>query len=327
MENSSGMISVIVPIYNVEPYLPRCIESIQNQTYSNLEIILVDDGSPDNSGKICDEYAAKDARIRVLHTKNQGVCCARNAGIEMATGEFLTFCDGDDSIKDTMLEELHRNLLATQADISICSRELVYGEHTLSSKDLPDAQLLVFDAPACIQNVLHTKYYSVGPAFRLFRRSLLGDIRFDPAHLSYEDYVYSAKLFLRAKKVCYSKRPLYNYTQREGSAMHSGYLPKHAQVLSIQEEFLAVVESSPYARELRPYAQAGCLYLSLMIMQKLANVKPAPKDVVKGFSKRIRSLCNRKSLALLPRKTQMLALLAGCLPPLYRFFRRSKYAR
>lgn len=98
------LISVIVPCYNVEEYLPKCIESILNQTYRNLEILLVDDGSPDNCGRICDEYAAKDSRIRIIHKKNGGLSDARNAALDVMTGEYVTFIDSDDYVSDDYVE-------------------------------------------------------------------------------------------------------------------------------------------------------------------------------------------------------------------------------
>lgn len=102
------LISVIVPCYNVEEYLPKCIESILNQTYRNLEILLVDDGSPDNCGRICDEYAAKDSRIRIIHKKNGGLSDARNAALDVMTGEYVTFIDSDDYVSDDYVEYLYK---------------------------------------------------------------------------------------------------------------------------------------------------------------------------------------------------------------------------
>lgn len=327
MEIRPGVISVIVPIYNVEACLRLCIESIQNQTYSNLEIILVDDGSPDNSGKICDEYAAKDPRIVVLHNKNGGPAAARNAGIEAATGEYISFCDGDDTMVDTMLEELLQNLLSTQSDVSVCGRRIVYGEHPLSSKGLPVSDLVIFTQPTISQYVMHTKFHSAAPWGRLYRHSFLGDLRFDTSHLCFEDYVFSVKLSLKAQKVCYTRRPLYNYFQRPGSAMHGIYYPKHEHALRVQEEVLALAETSPWPKALLPSAQAGCLFQSLLVAQKIACTTPFPGAAAKRFSRQIRRLSTGKCLALLPLKARLLSLLAGYLPGLHRFFHRRKYCK
>ena len=119
---SSPKISIIVPIYRVEPYLPRCLDSIVGQTYRHLEIILIDDGSPDGCGAICDDYAARDGRIRVIHQPNQGVSAARNAGLDAATGEWIGWVDGDDWIELDMYEYLLEGVLGAGADIAVCGR-------------------------------------------------------------------------------------------------------------------------------------------------------------------------------------------------------------
>ena len=114
------LISVIVPVYNVENYLPRCLDSIINQTYTNLEILLVDDGATDNSGKLCDEYAQKDNRIRVFHKENGGVSSARNMGLDNATGEYIAFVDSDDYIDKCMYEIMLNSSVQNNADIVVC---------------------------------------------------------------------------------------------------------------------------------------------------------------------------------------------------------------
>ena len=118
-----SLVSVIVPVYKVEKYLSKCLDSIVNQTYKNLEIILVDDGSPDNSGKICDEYAQKDSRIKVIHKENGGLSSARNAGLDIATGEYIAFADSDDSVHLDFVEKLYRAIKEENADIACCSVE------------------------------------------------------------------------------------------------------------------------------------------------------------------------------------------------------------
>ena len=122
------LISVIVPVYNVEEYLPKCIESIINQTYKNLEIILVDDGSTDNSGRICDEYAKKDDRIIVFHKENGGLSDARNCGIDAATGDWVQFVDSDDYIHQTMVEKMYSSCKRNQTKLAVCGRVDVNAE-------------------------------------------------------------------------------------------------------------------------------------------------------------------------------------------------------
>ena len=127
-----GKISVIVPIYNVEQYLRKCIDSIINQTYKNLEIILVDDGSWDNSPRICDEYAKRDNRIKVIHKKNGGLADARNTGLKMITGNYISFIDSDDYIEKTMYEKMIKVILKYNADIIECNLNYKYGNQLIT---------------------------------------------------------------------------------------------------------------------------------------------------------------------------------------------------
>ena len=129
------LISVIVPIYKVEEYLYKCVKSILAQTYTNLEIILVDDGSPDNCPAICDEFAAKDSRVTVVHKKNGGVSSARNVGLDTATGEYIGFVDGDDYIEPTMYETLYKYIVDNNTDVSVINCRIVdeLGNHVPSS--------------------------------------------------------------------------------------------------------------------------------------------------------------------------------------------------
>lgn len=152
-----GKISVIVPIYKVENYLNRCVESIRKQTYRNLEIILVDDGSPDACGEMCDRYAQEDSRIRVIHKENGGLSDARNAGIEVATGEYIAFVDSDDWIDDKMYEVLYSTLLKYNADIAECSYRNLYAD-------------CIVEETNCTGNVVEEII------FLLWRQCLIGDI-------------------------------------------------------------------------------------------------------------------------------------------------------
>lgn len=122
-------ISVIVPIYNVEKYIDKCLKSIVNQTYKNLEILLINDGSTDNSGSICDKWTEFDSRIKVLHCENKGVSTARNRGINIATGKFIAFCDPDDTLDNNFYEQLYKNIIKNNADVSMTSTKLYFDEN------------------------------------------------------------------------------------------------------------------------------------------------------------------------------------------------------
>lgn len=163
-------ISVIVPVYNVEQYLERCVDSIINQTYTNLEIILVNDGSTDNSGKLCDELAKKDERIRVIHKENGGLSDARNRGIEEAESDLVGFIDSDDYIDNDMYEILLKNLNNTDADLSMCALYDVYN-------NTPEAQVTnketwKLSSEQAIKMVMEAKILSVTAVNKLYRKSL-----------------------------------------------------------------------------------------------------------------------------------------------------------
>ena len=152
-------ISVIVPVYKVEPYLRKCLDSIVNQTYRNLEIILVDDGSPDNCGRICDEYAERDKRIRVIHQKNGGVSSARNEGLKIASGDWIGWVDSDDWIEPDMFEYLLENAKKSKADIAVCSRKEWYKDRCILRKWEKDILLNMLLRQGCynFHCVTHTR--------------------------------------------------------------------------------------------------------------------------------------------------------------------------
>lgn len=217
------LISIIVPIYNVECYLKRCVESIQNQTYKNLEIILVDDGSPDRCGEICDAYAKEDMRIRVLHKENGGLSDARNAGIQVANGEYIGFVDSDDYINTHMYECLLQSITNTSADVAICGLRYVKDadscdvnqiqytdeirEETLSGREVQDKY---FDK---IERVTFTVAWN-----KLYKRELFETIRYPKGKL-HEDEFTTYKLLYQAKRIAVINEIGYYYVIREGSIM------------------------------------------------------------------------------------------------------------
>lgn len=220
------VVSIIVPVYNVEKYLEKCIESILAQTYEQLEVILVDDGSPDRCGEICEQYAKKDSRITVLHQKNRGLSAARNAGIMQASGEYLLFVDSDDYIVAELAEKTVRMAESVKADIVIFdyvaveeetgredrSRFKLEKNEVFSLKEQPKALLV----PPSAWNKLYRR--------ELFLKTCM---RY-PEGRHYEDLGTTPKLFLRAERIVYlDSDPLYYYILRNGSIMHSKNFEKN----------------------------------------------------------------------------------------------------
>lgn len=208
------MISVIVPVYNVEKYLHKCVDSIINQTYKDLEIILVDDGSPDNCPKICDEYAQKDNRIKVIHKENGGVSSARNVGLISAQGEFVQFIDSDDFIKEQMIEKLISSLHETSSDIVVCRAITYYdsGKEKIQKNDKWEEVLNRDDAAKLIFSEMNNAMWN-----KLFKKELAEGILFEEGRTFGEDPYFLAQILNKSKKVSFVSEELYYYRQRENS--------------------------------------------------------------------------------------------------------------
>ncbi|MCL2356389.1 MAG: glycosyltransferase [Defluviitaleaceae bacterium] len=209
------LISVIIPVYNVENFLQRCLNSVTSQTYTRLEIILVNDGSTDNSGKICDEYAGIDNRIIVIHQENAGLSAARNSGLEIATGSYITFVDSDDWLSPDCIEILAR----ADGDISVCNPVYVWENgKTLSRKYSRRESLmpLVMDSVQALRLLLLQTEFDTSAWAKLYKAKIFQDIRF-PVGKKYEDMGTIYKLFYASKKIVYCKVNKYYYFQRDDS--------------------------------------------------------------------------------------------------------------
>ena len=214
------LISVIVPVYNGEKLLPKCMERLLGQTYEALEIILVDDGSRDGSGALCDSYAAGDPRVRVLHQENQGVSRARNAGLDAAGGEYVAFVDADDYVEWDYLERLHRNLVENGADMASCDyREVIRAE--VQASRIPfvaECRMITHKADFFEDMVTAREAYWSTITAKLFRRELIGDTRFSAPFRYGEDHVFLFDLFSKAPKVHQDTYQGYYYVRNESSA-------------------------------------------------------------------------------------------------------------
>ena len=216
---NSPKISIIVPVYKVEKYLRRCLDSIVAQTFTDWECILIDDGSPDNSGRICDEYAEKDKRFRVFHQENVGVSAARNKGLDEARGEWIGFVDSDDWIEKNMYEYLYNDAIETKADVVVCGFR---GQHKKRIKRMcgtEEAQILLFS----------TKGFGGFSFLRLVAAEMIGNVRYDTSVKYLEDVKFFYELFKKCKATYWDNEPLYNYFQREDSVTHKYGLTEEAK--------------------------------------------------------------------------------------------------
>ena len=217
----NSLISVIVPIYNVEKYLSKCVYSLINQTYKNLEIILVDDGSPDKCPEICDDYAKRDERIKVVHKKNGGLSDARNAGMEVATGEYISFIDSDDYISLDFFETLLNTMTAENSDIVECSVVKFYEDEHFDeySDDLSVTHYSTVDGLSALisENPFHQHVWN-----KLYKTEMVADVPYAVGKLN-EDEFWTYQIFGRAKKVTKINKTMYYYFQRNSSIMGVGY--------------------------------------------------------------------------------------------------------
>lgn len=256
-------ITVIVPIYNRAKYLDACLESIRKQTYENLEIILIDDGSTDDSPALCDAYAEKDRRIRVIHKENGGLSSARNAGIECASGQWLSFIDSDDSINLNFYSEMLKVALRDQCDIVQCEMERVSGQRLESA--LPAYEKKVFGSVEALTLFYGSKYTVFKSSCnKLFRRSIFQSVRY-PVGRIFEDRWAANEIYYGAERVAYLTCPMYYYTINETGIMHSSASVKNYDTCLL------------YLEHYRFYQEKGEEYLaSLAIRQfiiSLLNVR------------------------------------------------------
>lgn len=220
-------ISVCIVIYNIAEYLDRAIQSAINQTYKNLEILLIDDGSTDGCDQICDKYAALDSRVRVIHKPNGGVSSARNAAILNATGEYFTFLDGDDYIEPNMYETMLSALWKEDVDMVVCRYRQVDKEGVISDGSTEDAY--IFEGYELLETFLREdEKYTIqnAPWNKLYKRSLIGELRFPDG--IYEDALYTPMLLAKVNKSVYIDWALYNYVRdRQTSIMHKAVVNSH----------------------------------------------------------------------------------------------------
>ena len=220
MIQQKDLISIIVPVYNMELYLERCMNSIWRQTYQNLEIILVDDGSTDNSPQMCDDYARKDARIKVVHKKNGGLSDARNAGLAIATGTYIGYVDSDDWIEPDMYERMYEACINHQAQVAVCRYAQIYKDHTVQGGN---GKVTVFEREELLK--AYIGYYEAYIIYnsvwsKLFAREIVEGVQF-PKGRNSEDIMYTTKAFCKAQRGVYIDVCLYDYVlDRDGSIMN-----------------------------------------------------------------------------------------------------------
>lgn len=242
------LISVIVPVYNVEEYLPKCLDSIINQTYKNIEIIIVNDGSTDKSGIICDEYANKDIRIKVIHKENGGLSDARNRGIDIANGDYIGFVDSDDYIAEDMYEYLYDFAVENDLDVAMCSSCDVYKDKIIRPKNFKS--IILEDKEKIIENIFVNQHggSGIGVWNKLFKYNVIKNIRFDFGK-TYEDVYFALKWIGNTNKFGRDSEVKYYYVQREESITHQKFY--NDKILDVvdgyQKNYKIIFEKYPEA--------------------------------------------------------------------------------
>lgn len=237
------LISIIIPCYKVEIYLSKCINSIIEQTYKNLEIFLVDDGSPDNSGKICDNYAKKDCRIKVIHKQNGGLSDARNVAIDVSTGEYIIFVDSDDFVAPDYVETLYRLIHDNDAQIGITSFKS-FEEGIEPELDTHEGkQIKVMTSDEALENMFYQKDFDTSAWAKIYKRSLFDNIRYPKGWL-YEDLATTYRLMMKCERVAFTNYMSYFYLIRCNSIEGSPFKPaKYDSCMKIMQQLKLVRES------------------------------------------------------------------------------------
>ncbi|MBR0163505.1 MAG: glycosyltransferase [Lachnospiraceae bacterium] len=289
--DNSDVISVIVPVYNIERYLPECIESILEQTYRELEIILVDDGSTDQSGIICDRYAETDNRIRVIHKENGGLSSARNSGIDISCGSYLGFVDGDDCIHKQMYEILYRMIRISDAQIAACG----YSQDAAwSIKDYKDD--VHYTAISKEEAINYGRIY-IAAWNKLYKKDLFNTIRYPLGVLHEDEYVYH-ELLWRCSKVVYTEEKLYYYRKREESITSCMSEKRMIDACNAYESRIQFIIDNNWDEVLAHTLQ---LYLSYLVetyfymknssidhtLSRMCENRSRVKELVKGYKKTV----------------------------------------
>ncbi len=276
------LITVIVPIYKVEDYLDRCIESVVNQTYNNLEIILVDDGSPDNCPKMCDAWAKKDKRIKVIHKANGGLSDARNAGINVASGDFLFFVDSDDLLDNKCLEILMDNIIQTESDLSICECYR-FTDKTKICNNIKNNYEVLNQENICEMLLKQNSINLVMAQTKLYKKDLFKDLMFEVGKI-HEDEFIAHKIYIRCNKVVITSAQLYLYYLRNGSITQSGrFTEKNLNALQAIEDRYSCFKNTKFEQ----LALRQLINMTIYLYSKACAMK-AEKALIKFLKQKFK---------------------------------------
>lgn len=279
-------VSVIVTVYNVEKYLNKCVDSLLAQTLSDIEILLVDDGSTDGSGRICDDYAGKDSRVRVIHKENGGVSSARNKGLFEASAEYVGFVDSDDYVAEDMYECLYSNLKKEDADVSVCGIYHCYTNEMRTTEDV--SGYYVTDAKEIIRMVMDSRKISVNPVNKLYKKELFDDLLFPEGKLS-EDAHIMIRLLSKIRKAVISMAPKYYYVHRAGSITTKTFTRADLSVIEAYSNNLKfILENYPDLEKVAWFRYYWAHFYVLDKMMATPHLSSSDQKIKKRIIHRIR---------------------------------------
>lgn len=268
--NVSPVVSVVIPVYNVERYLEDCVKSVLNQTLRDIEIILVNDGSQDSSSKLCDHFAAMDSRIKVLHKENGGLSSARNAGVAIASANLIGFVDSDDVIEPTMYEVLYDSLISANSDIAFCGMWDYYVDEKRPSYQLLEGTFTVSGAEA-IKMVLEARNAGVSAVTKLYKKKILQQHPFLEGK-TFEDAHFIIPYLTDCQTASFDMRPQYHYIHREGTITTKAYHPSDLSIIEAYKNNLKIVEKSyPQALEAAEFRRFWSMFYVLDKLLKADN--------------------------------------------------------
>ncbi|MCX4302502.1 MAG: glycosyltransferase [Clostridia bacterium] len=267
------LITIVVPVYKVEQYLDKCVNSIINQTYKNLEIILVDDGSPDNCGKMCDEYAKNDNRIVVIHKENGGLSDARNAGIEIAKGKYISFIDSDDYVTEDYVEFLYALISNNNVEVSICAHTVIYDTGLILEK--ATGENIILDAKTAIERILYDEGLDTSAWAKLYETNLFKNIKYPKGKL-FEDSATTCKILSLCTGVAVGSESKYFYLIRNNSITKTVFSHNKMDLITSTKDMGEYVLAK-YS-DLEKAVNRRIMYAYLSTLSQLANSKEKHKE-------------------------------------------------
>ena len=268
-ESEKDLISIVIPVYNVEKYLQKCVESVKNQTYKNIEIILVNDGSTDKCTEICEKLKKEDGRIKVIHKKNGGLSDARNVGINNASGNYISFIDSDDYVEKNYISLLYDTLVSYNADMSIASHMVIYEKNHI---DKSTGLEFKDNAENILEKMLYDDGIDLSAWGKLYKKQLFDEVRFPKGRL-FEDSATTYKLIDKSEIIAVYSKPVYNYIIRRNSISNEEFSERKLDLI------VSTKEMTDYIRNKYPNLSKACdrrlmyAYLSTLTQLSKSNIR------------------------------------------------------